>query len=105
MMGKASSVYTKVEDAAFKLPYSRYSGIIEEPKIGFFIVKAMRVAPGKTISFEKAQDKITADLKYEQFMKLQQEYFQKIRERAVVGPVEPFIRLAVTQAAERYWRR
>lgn len=104
MMTKGSSAYTTVENVAFKLPYSRYSGIIEEPKVGFFIVKAMRVDPGKTISFEQAQDKITTDLKYDQFMKLRGEYMQKILEKATIGATEPFVKFAVDQAIQRYWR-
>jgi len=103
-MEKGSFGETKVEDAAFALKEGGVSGIIETEN-GFFIVKAKKVYPGKTVSFEDAQEQITRILKNEQAGRLRGEYFNRLLARATISSSKQLVQLGADRAVKRYWRK
>ncbi|MCD4824858.1 MAG: peptidyl-prolyl cis-trans isomerase [Phycisphaerae bacterium] len=91
----------KVEQQAFKLAQGKYSGIIEG-ELGYYIVKAKAVLPGKVVSFEQAQPDIADKLKRKQFGKLRTEYMIKVYDKATITRSLDFIKLAVERAEQKY---
>jgi len=104
MMEAGSFGHKQIEDVAFTLKESQVSDVIETPE-GYYIVKARRVQPGRSISFEEAQEQIEAELRQEQLRNLEQDYFRRLRERSHVRQSEKFLDLAVERAVETYWQR
>ncbi|MBN1942844.1 MAG: peptidyl-prolyl cis-trans isomerase [Phycisphaerae bacterium] len=101
MMGAGNFRNTRVEKEAFTLPEGKCSEIIEG-KDGFYIVKALKVKPGKITPFLDAQDPIEIILRNEQYDKLSREYMNKLYENAVIHSPPDFIPTAVERALERY---
>ena len=95
---------TAVEQAAFRLQEGQASEVIET-ETGCYIVKVARVLAGQTIRFEDAQQKIENILREEQFRKLVDDYFERVRVNAAVTCSEKFLELAVERALEQYHRR
>ena len=100
LMGAGNKREEKVEAAAFQLTQGARTGIIEEDS-GYYIVRAHRVVPGKTVRFEDAQEKLEDDLRRKQFLKLRAEYLEKIYDKATISQSREFMILAVEQAAKR----
>lgn len=100
LMGEGNKREEKVEAAAFQLAQGARTGIIEEDN-GYYIVRAHRVVPGKTVRFEDAQEKLEDDLRRKQFLKLRAEYLEKIYDKATISQSREFMILAVEQAAKR----
>jgi hypothetical protein len=101
MMAAGNFRNTRVEKEAFTLPEGKCSGIIEG-KDGYYIVKALKVKPGKITDFLDAQDMIETILRNEQYDKLSREYMNKLYENAVINSPPDFIPTAVQRALERY---
>lgn len=101
MMTAGNFRNTRVENEAFTLPEGQYSGIIEGQD-GYYIVKALKVKPGRVTPFEIAQDKIETILRNEQYDKLSREYMDKLYKDAVISSPPDFIPTAVELALERY---
>ncbi|MBN1556197.1 MAG: peptidyl-prolyl cis-trans isomerase [Phycisphaerae bacterium] len=101
MMGAGNFRNTRVEKEAFTLPEGKYSDIIEGAD-GYYIVKAMKVKPGKITPFLDAQDTIETILRNEQYDKLSREYMNKLYKNAVIDSPTDFIPMAVERALERY---
>ena len=76
-----------------------------ETGTGYYIVKALKVRPGRTIRFEDAQEQVENKLRDEQFSKLQEDYFRRLTESAHVRQSEAFLKLAVDRAVKQYWRQ
>ena len=91
----------KVEQQAFKLAQGKYSGIIEG-ELGYYIVRAKAVLPGKVVSFEQAQPDIADKLKRKQFEKLRTEYMIKVYDKATITRSMDFFQLAVERAEQKY---
>ncbi|MCK4602026.1 MAG: peptidylprolyl isomerase, partial [Phycisphaerae bacterium] len=104
MMPAGNFRKTEVEAAAFKLRQGQVSEIIET-ETGCHIVKAVRVEPGKTMSFEEAQGEIEEKLRAAQFDRLTVEYFGRLFESARILRAKEFMDAAVDQAVREYWRR
>lgn len=101
MMPAGNFRNTRVEEEAFTLKEGKYSGVIEG-KDGYYIVRALKVNPGKATPFVDAQDKIETILRNEQYDKLSREYMNKLYENAVIDSPPDFIPTAVERALERY---
>lgn len=101
MMAAGNFRNTRVEKEAFTLPEGQYSDIIEGDD-GYYIVKALKVNPGKVTDFLAAQDKIETILRNEQYDKLSREYMDKLYKNAVIDLPPNFIEMAVHRALERY---
>lgn len=102
LMTRGSFRQAKVEDVAFSMRQGQVSDIIETDG-GFYIVKALLVMPGKTLSFEEAQDTIEKTLSREQSRRLQLEYNQKLRDGATITLSDRLIPLAIEKAVQHYW--
>jgi len=101
MMGAGNFRNSRVEKEAFTLPEGKHSGIIEG-KDGDYIVKAMKVKPGKITPFIEAQASIEQTLRDRQYDKLSFEYMDKLFKNAAIDAPPEFIALAVERAVERY---
>ncbi len=105
LMPAGSFRETKVEDAAFAMPEGKISSIIETDS-AFYIVKALKVQPGQSVSFEEAQAGIEKKIHNEQYHKIVDDYFRKLfNERAMIVESDKFMELALTRAVEKYYRR
>ncbi len=103
MMARGNKTEEKVEEVAFELKEGQYSGIIED-KQGCYIVKAVKVKPGKTVPFVDAQGEIADEIKRRQYTKLQTQYMNKIFEKSTFNEPKGFIELAVDRVVEKYRR-
>jgi hypothetical protein len=101
MMSKGNFRETKVEQAAFSLEEGQHSNVIETDT-GFYIVRAIKINPGKEVSFEDAQDEIIRDLRREQFGELRMKYMKKLYEGATIVVPDNFMPVTVERAVERY---
>ena len=101
MMSAGSFDSEPVEAAAFVLGPGQFSSVIETD-IGFFIVRAARVKPGKSVSFEQAQEDIEIILRRQQFRKLVDDYFQRLSEGATIIQPDDFVALTVDRAVAKY---
>ena len=104
MMPAGSFAQKAIEDVAFSLEEGQVSDVIETPD-GYYIVKARRIQPGRSVSFEEAQEQIEMKLRQEQLRTLEQDYFQRLRERSHVRQSDKFLDLAVDRAVKAYWQR
>ncbi len=104
LMQAGSLAETKVEEAAFALQEGQVSEIIQTDT-GYYIVKARRIRPGRTISFEDAQDQIMEEVRKEHFERLAQGYLQRLYQGAQIRQSDEFLQLAVDRAVRIYWRR
>lgn len=95
---------SKVEAAAFAMKQGQVSDIIETDS-GYYIVRTAAIQPGKTTSFEEAQDKIDDTLRKNQERELTDEYFKKLQEGMSVVPYSNFLELAVEKAAEKHFKK
>ena len=103
MMATGNFRETAVEQAAFAMDEGQVSSVIET-ETGYYIVKALKVRPGRTIRFEDAQEQVERQLREEQFAKLQEDYFRRLTEGAHIRQSEEFLKLAVDRAVKQYWR-
>ena len=92
---------TQVEQAAFALPAGQLAGPIET-ETGYYIVKARRVQPGRTVPFEEAQEKISETLRDEQYNKLTQDYFKTLIDGALIIRSDEFLSFALKRALEMH---
>ncbi len=95
--------YEQVEKAAFALELGQVSEVIETDK-AFFIVKAYRIEPAKTVSFEEAQGAIASQLKEQMYLELTGEHFEKLAKAATIVESEKIIETAVDFAMEKYYQ-
>jgi len=94
----------EVERNAFALGEGEICGVIET-ETGYYIVKALKVSPGQSQSFEKAQEQIEGILREQQYDKLAADYFMKLFGAATIAQSDEFMEMAVDLAVDRYWRR
>lgn len=104
MMPKGSFLEAKVEDVAFGLKEGQVSKVIETES-GFYIVKAYKVDPGSVVSFEEAQESIERTLRNEQYLKLTEEFRNRLDKASVSHFDKDFVLMGVEQAQERYFGR
>jgi parvulin-like peptidyl-prolyl isomerase len=104
LMVEGSVREAEVERNAFALEEGEVCGIIESPT-GYYIVKALQVIPGQTLSFEDAQTQINSILREQQYEELQQEYFFGLFEEATIVESEDFFENAVDTLVARYYRK
>ena len=104
MMATGNFRETAVEQVAFAMDEGQVSSVIET-ETGYYIVKALKVRPGRTIRFEDAQEQVERQLREEQFAKLQEDYFRRLTEGAQIRQSEEFLKLAVDRAVKLYWRK
>jgi len=74
----------------FEMKEGETSEIIETPD-GFFIVKAGKVEPGKTQTFDEAQTQIANTLKQRRFLKLRADFLQNELKQSTIGSLEEFV--------------
>ena len=101
MMPPHSFREKKVETAAFSMPESQVSDVIET-ETGYYIVKVYKVQAGRIVTFEQAQEQIEAKLKKIQYSKLEEKYFQRLIRTSRVQVSQEFLQLAVNRATEMY---
>ncbi len=94
---------SEVEKAAFALAEGQVSDVVTTDR-GHYIVRAQRVSPAKTGSFEEAQLQIARKLRDAQQRRLTSDYFRKLLEKAVVRESPELTDLAVQRAVDRHWR-
>ena len=95
---------TQVEKAAFGLMDDQIAGPVET-KHGLYIVKAVRVQPGKVVSFEDAQEEIEETLRNRLYLELTEKYFKDLLASAHVVRSEKFAQIALNKAAERHFKK
>lgn len=103
MMEAGNFRQQKVEAAAFALAEGHVSDVIQTDT-GYYIVKARKVQPARTTSFEQAQEQIDWKLRQRQVDKMEQKYFQTLLRRSHVSQSDQFFSLAVDRAVATYWR-
>jgi peptidyl-prolyl cis-trans isomerase D len=94
----------KVEEAAFSLGEGQVSGVIETAA-GFYVVKAVKVEPGETTSFEVAQEEIEESLRNEQGTVLRAKYLSSKVGTYNRAQENECRSKALEKAVEKYWRR
>jgi parvulin-like peptidyl-prolyl isomerase len=102
LMAAGSFAVTKVEAAAFEKKEGEVSDVIEDDG-NLYLVRVAKVQPGAAVSFEDAQGKIEQILTHQQYLKLSEEYYQKLVRHAVVVESEDFVQNCVERAVERFW--
>ena len=103
-MPRGSFRESAVEDAAFVLNEGQVSDIVETPN-GYWIVKAEKVIPGKSLGFEDAQQEVRQILRAEQFTEFTEEYFKRVQKDATIVYSEKIVEITLDRAVRRYWRR
>jgi len=94
----------EVERNAFALSEGEICGVIET-ETGYYIVRALKVSPGQSQSFQEAQERIEGILREQQYDKLAGDYFMKLFGAATIAQSDDFMEMAVDLAVDRYWRR
>ena len=94
----------EVERNVFALSEGEICGVIET-ETGYYIVKALKVSPGQSQSFQEAQEQIEGILREQQYDKLAGDYFMKLFGAATIAQSDEFMKMAVNSAVDRYWRR
>lgn len=102
LMAAGSLKQAKVEAEAFKLKEGDISGVIEDEDT-FYLVKALKVQPASTQSFEQAQIAIEDKLRRQQYRKLADEYYLKLLKTAVINIADDFVDRCVDAVVEKYW--
>jgi len=103
MMPAGSFRLRQIEQIAFSLEQGQVSDVIQT-ETGYYIVKAEKVQPERTVTFEEAQERIEQKLRDRQLRKLEQDYFQMLMKGAHVEQSERFLAVAVDKAVRRYRR-
>lgn len=103
MMPAESFRYTKAEDVAFALKEGQISMPVE-CEDGFRIVKAKKVRPGRTVSFEDAQPEIDLILRERQYRTLTEELFRELMSKATVTMPREYISDVNREALSLYWK-
>jgi parvulin-like peptidyl-prolyl isomerase len=101
VMPKGSYRETAVEEAASALAEGQVSDVIETDS-GYYIVRAAKVIPGQTTSFEDAQAEIERKLRGRQYQRSVAEYFRKLHGEAVIVQSEEALERTLELAVERY---
>ncbi len=103
LMAAGNFRFAQVEDAGFALEVGQVSEVVETDE-AFFIVKAYRVELTKDVSFEEAQDAISAQLREKMYLKLTGEHFEKLARAATIVESDRIIETAVDFALEHFYR-
>jgi hypothetical protein len=103
MMEEGSFRESEVERNAFALNKGEICGVIET-RTGYYIVKALDVEPGTSISFEDAQDEIETKLRNQQYDELTQTYLQGLYKEATIEESDDFFENALDTLVARYYR-
>ncbi|MHC4563052.1 MAG: peptidylprolyl isomerase [Planctomycetota bacterium] len=103
LLSEGSFLEKEVERNAIRLRPGQICGIIESEN-GYYIVKALQVIPGKTVTFEKAQKQIEGILREQQFGELSNKYFTKLLKEATMAESPEFMAMALQRAVDRYWQ-
>lgn len=74
----------------FEMKEGETSEIIEIPG-GFFIVRAGRVEPSKTLTFDEAQPQIAGTLRQRRFLKLRADFLQNELNQSTLGSLDEFV--------------
>ncbi len=101
MMPAGSFREKKVEEAAFKLEQEQVSDIIETDS-GYYIVKAVRIKPGKLVSFKDAQSVIADTLRQQEFNELVAKYYRRLYEGATILQAAQFEKTVLDQMVAEY---
>jgi len=101
-MPAGSFRHAEVERVAFAMPEGHVSGMIETDS-GFFIVKADKVYPEKTASFEEVQADIEQRIRGDQYSRLAGKYFDELYDNATINRRDEFLHLAVERAVAKYF--
>ncbi len=103
MMERGNLREAEIERNLFALDAGEMCGIIETEE-GFYIIKALAVEEGQTVSFEDAQEEIEQILSLEQYNELLEAYYTELYEDATIIQAEEFLDMALDTAVERYYR-
>ncbi len=103
MMEQGAFKESEIERNAFAIEEGEICGIIET-RTCYAIVKALKVEPGRTISFEEAQPQIEAALRDEQYETLMQAYLKKLYDEATIQESDDFLGNALDTLVARYYR-
>jgi parvulin-like peptidyl-prolyl isomerase len=104
MMEAGSFKEAEVEKAAFQLAAGGVSAPVETPH-GWYIVKAVKVIPGRVVPFEEAQDQIAEILRTRMYNDLTDKYFQDLMEKSHIVRSPQFSQLALDRAVDRFWNK
>lgn len=108
LMPKGSFKAERVEEIAFKLKEGQMAGPIEIDN-GYYIVKAKQVQSGRQTSYEDAQEDIERILWEQQFIKVTNEYYEKLRQKAIqaksIIEAKDFMRMAIDRAVEEHRKK
>ena len=93
-----------VERNALLLRPGQICGVIETTN-GLYIVKTVKIIPGRLIGFEDAQEQIDEILRRQQYEELSNAYFLRLLDEATISQSPQFMDHAIQRAVDRYWRR
>ncbi len=93
---------TEVERNAFALDEGDICGVIATED-GYYIVKALKVELGQSVSFADAQEQIEEILRSQQYDDLASEYFMKLFSEATISQSDDFMETTINGAVSRYW--
>jgi hypothetical protein len=103
MMERGNLRETEIERNLFALDAGEMCGIIETDE-GYYIIRALAVEEGQTLSFEDAQGEIERILSQQIYEELLGEYYSELFDDATIVQAEEFLDLALDTAVERYYR-
>ena len=104
LMEAGSFKETAVEKAAFQLTPGAVSNPIETPH-GWYLVKAVKVNPGRVVPFEEAQEKIAETLRNRMYEELTDKYFEDLLKKSHIVRSPKFNELALDRAVDRFWQK
>ncbi|MFW6133930.1 MAG: peptidylprolyl isomerase [Planctomycetota bacterium] len=102
MMPQGNFRIEPVEQAAFELPPGGVSDVVATDE-GFYIVKAQKVRPARTVPFADAQAEIRQRIRRKRHEKLVQQYYRRLSENAVIVRNEELMDAAVRRAQKRFY--